>query len=110
MAENKLQTRPCIAHPGRKALFHRFVNVAEVVAPSIMTGGHPGGQLQNTYALLEFENGCLSMEPINSIIMLDSAEYFAAHDWEALGAAAKIREKAEEKPGPIPRRQRRPEV
>lgn len=107
-AMNRPQTRPCIAHPGRKALFHRFVNVAEVAAPSIMVGGHPGGQLQNTYALMEYEDGRLSMEPINSIIMLDGAEQFAAHDWEALGADAKAREKAAEKAGPIPRRHRRP--
>lgn len=103
MPQGNAMTRPCIARPGRKALFHGFVNVAEVVAPSIMVGGHPGGQLQNTYALLEFENGCLSMEPVNSIIMLDSAERFATHDWEALGAAYKLREMAEEKPVPVTR-------
>lgn len=92
MEQNKAGPRPCIARQDgtpKKALFHRFTNVAEVVAPSIMTGGHPGGQLANTYALLEFEDGRLSMEPVNRIIMLDSAKYFAAHDWETLGAAAK---------------------
>lgn len=104
MAQSKAVTRPCIARPGKKALFHRFVNVAEVAAPSIMTGGHPGGQLANTYALLEFEDGRLSMEPVNSIIMLDSAEQFAAHDWEALGADAMAREYAEERPMPRKRR------
>lgn len=111
MAQCKATTRPCIARQDgtpKKALFHRFVNVAEVVAPSIMTGGHPGGQLANTYALLEFEDGRLSMEPINRIIMLDSAEHFAAHDWGALGAAAKAVEMKEEKPGPTPRPAYRP--
>ena len=111
MEQSKALTRPCIARQDgtpKKALFHRFVNVAEEAAPSIMTGGHPGGQLANTYALLEFEDGRLSMEPINRIIMLDSAEHFAAHDWETLAAAAKAMEMAEEKPGPIPRPVSRP--
>lgn len=105
MEQSKAMTRPCIASPGRKALFHRFVNVAEVAVPSIMTGGHPGGQLANTYALVEFEDGRLSMEPVNRIIMLDSAELFAAYDWAAL--ADRAMEDAEEQPRPLARTKRR---
>lgn len=54
--------------------------------------------MENTYALLEFEDGRLSMEPVNKIIMLDSAAHFAAHDWETLGAAAKAADLGEEPP------------
>lgn len=99
MEQNKAGTRPCVARQDgtpKRALFHGFVNVAEVVVPSILKGGHPGGQLQNTYAMIEFEDGRLSMEHVNRIVMLDSAEHFAAHDWEALGAAAMATQMGEE--------------
>lgn len=82
------------------------MNVAEVAAPSVMRGGHQGGQLENTFALLEFEDGRLRMKPVNEILMLDSAAHFSTHDWEALGAAAKAVELGEER-AIVPCRKRR---
>ena len=98
-AMNKPQTRPCMARSDGKparALFHRFVDVAEVVRPSIMIGGHTGGQLSNTYALVEFEDGRLSMEPIDTILLLDSDEHFTTHDWAAIKARFLAREREKE--------------
>lgn len=48
--------RPCYVD-GKKALFHRWENRVEVVEPSIMVGGHPGGQIKRTCAIVEYEDG-----------------------------------------------------
>ncbi|MDD3662271.1 MAG: hypothetical protein PHT84_00190 [Candidatus Pacebacteria bacterium] len=53
--------RPCIVEmPGKKyknALFHRWIEKSEIVPPSPMVGGHSGGVLQFTLAIVEFEDG-----------------------------------------------------
>lgn len=95
--EKYRNTRPCITKYNREnpvtALFHGWSHVAEVAAPSPLIGGHGGGQLAATFALLEYEDGTVGEVPVNSIIFLDSAESFAVYDWKALGDAALDREK-----------------
>lgn len=48
--------RPCIVK-GNKGLFHKWVEHSEIIPPSIRVGGHNGGQLRYTTALVEFEDG-----------------------------------------------------
>ena len=48
--------RPCFVD-GKKALFHRWVDIEKVVDASPMVGGHPGGQIRVTLALVEYEDG-----------------------------------------------------
>lgn len=48
--------RTCFVN-GRKALFHRWSVIAETVSPSPLKGGHPGGQLMQTFGIVEFEDG-----------------------------------------------------
>ena len=90
-------TRPCIAHRQYEgpapALFHGWNHVAEIAAPSLLTGGHPGGQLSATYALVEYEDGTVGQIPVNRIVFLDSSESFSIYDWEALAKVAKDRDK-----------------
>ncbi len=50
--------RPCIVK-GKKALFHRWQTISQVVAPSYMVGGHPGGQLTETVGIVEYEDGTI---------------------------------------------------
>lgn len=52
----KRELRPCYVD-GRKALFHGWVDVADVITPSIAIGGHNGGTVRDTLALVEYENG-----------------------------------------------------
>lgn len=40
-----------------KALFHSWCNRSEVVAPSPLKGGHPGGVISDVFAVVEFEDG-----------------------------------------------------
>lgn len=66
MAKNDLEIkilcaeyRPCFAN-GKKALFHRWTEKKEIVSPSVMCGGHSGGQIQQTFGLVEFEDGSVA--------------------------------------------------
>lgn len=54
----KTELRPCI-FSGRKALFHKFIEISKVIPPSLMMGGHNGGQLTENAALIEFEDGSI---------------------------------------------------
>ena len=64
--------RPCIVK-GRKALFHGWSNKAEVIPPSPMVGGHPGGQLSQTVALVEYEDGSVHEAYPSEVRFLDTA-------------------------------------
>ena len=48
--------RPCLAK-GQHALFHRWEDNSEIYAPSLMVGGHGGGVVKYTCAIVEYEDG-----------------------------------------------------
>lgn len=48
--------RPCEVKD-KKAYFHRWVDKSEIITPSMMVGGHEGGVLRATFAIIEFEDG-----------------------------------------------------
>lgn len=49
-----------------KALFHCWNHRSEVVGESPLRGGHPGGQVSATFAIVEFEDGTVKeVEPQN---------------------------------------------
>ena len=48
--------RPCYVNE-EKALFHRWEDKSKIVEPSVMVGGHNGGVLKYTVAIVEYENG-----------------------------------------------------
>lgn len=78
--------RPCwVARPRRnapgglerkKAFLHLITTRAYVVEPSILKGGHPGGQVSKPVAVVEFENGELYTVDIEYVQLLDSADCF----------------------------------
>lgn len=53
---NSAEYRPCYAN-GKKALFHRWSAKSEIVEPSAMIGGHNGGVLFWTVAIVEYQDG-----------------------------------------------------
>ncbi len=68
--------RPCMVD-GEKALFHRWEDYATVIEPSPMVGGHPGGQLRETFAIVEMESGqVLEVKP-TKVKFEDTSEYMA---------------------------------
>lgn len=50
------ERRECVVN-GKVGYFCCWEQYAEVVGPSLMTGGHPGGQLAAVYAIVEFDEG-----------------------------------------------------
>ena len=68
--------RPCLV-AGRKALFHRWADRADVMAPSVLNGGYLSGQLWQVFGIVEYEDGQVSEVSPNKIRFLDNklAEY-----------------------------------
>lgn len=55
--------RPCFVD-GEKALFHRWEEESYVIPPSVMVGGHNGGEIKRTLAIVECEDGTINrVEP-----------------------------------------------
>lgn len=50
------ERRECVVN-GKVGYFCCWEQYAEVVEPSLMMGGHPGGQLAGVYAIVEFAEG-----------------------------------------------------
>lgn len=63
--------RPCI-YKDKKALFHCWFQVSEIVAPSIMNGGHGGGMVSGILGLVEDEDGCMHKVYPEKIQFLDN--------------------------------------
>lgn len=72
--------RPCITNLGN-GLFHRWVDRAEVATPSVLRGGHNGGQLWEVFGLVELEDGTVVEVLPNNIKFVDNlCEGFAWPD------------------------------
>lgn len=67
--------RPCYVR-GKKALFHKWVQRRELLSSSIARGGHNGGEVELTLAIVEFENGQASEAHPRDIRFADSAGLF----------------------------------
>lgn len=68
--------RPCMVD-GEKALFHRWEDYATVIEPSPMVGGHPGGQIRETFAIVEMESGQVMEVKPTKVKFEDTSEYMA---------------------------------
>ena len=70
------ELRPCTVN-GQKALFHKWEDCANVIEPSPMINGHQGGQIKETYAIVEMEDGrILEVKPIK-VKFENTSEYMA---------------------------------
>lgn len=68
--------RPCMVEGRKKALFHRWVHISQVVPPEITVGGHGGGVVAGVKALVEFEDGTVTEVSPFSVTFLDSKRLF----------------------------------
>ena len=70
------ELRPCYVYIKKnkkeKALFHCWSFESSIVEPSLMIGGHPGGTVACTMAIVELENGRVIVTPPSSIRFLDN--------------------------------------
>ena len=68
------EKRPCW-YKGQKAMFHRWAQRSEIVAPSPMVGGHGGGTLYWIAGIIEFENGTICEAMPEHIRFADGGEF-----------------------------------
>lgn len=70
------ELRPCYVYIKKnekeKALFHCWSFESSIVEPSLMIGGHPGGTVACTMAIVELENGRVIVTSPSSIRFLDN--------------------------------------
>lgn len=83
--------RPCwVSHNSAeglkkaKAFLHSIATRSYVVEPSPLKGGHPGGQVSRTFAIVENEHGYLVEVELERVQLLDTAEQLKenAEAWE----------------------------
>lgn len=67
----------------KRALFHGWDFISEVVEPSPMIGGHPGGTVTYTRAIVELESGHITTVMPESIKFLDNK--FDEYCWDEKG-------------------------
>lgn len=62
-----------VVSEGRKiaAYFHRWHERFWTIAPSLMVGGHVGGQESEMTALVEYEDGSIHVVPAEWIVFCD---------------------------------------
>lgn len=65
------ELRPCLVD-GKRALWHEWTTRWEIVPPSIMTGGHGGGQVSASFALVEYEDGTVEEVYPSRVRFLDT--------------------------------------
>lgn len=68
---NITQLRPCMFDK-RPGLFHRWADVAEIVPPSNMVGGHGGGVVRAVVGIIELEGGKVVTAYPERITFLDT--------------------------------------
>lgn len=56
-----------------KALFHCWNRRSELYDASPMIGGHPGGQISGTFAIVEYEDGTIHEAELTQIRFVDNA-------------------------------------
>lgn len=64
----------------RKALFHCWNQWSDVIGDSILRGGHKGGQIADTYGIVEFEDGTVENVYPQLIRFLDNP--FTEYIWD----------------------------
>ena len=71
--KNENGLRACEAD-GKKAWFHRWTEIREIVAPSPMMGGHPGGEIQSLFGVVEMEDGSVQLIQPHKIRFLQDGQ------------------------------------
>lgn len=79
--------RPCYISCGKgdkiKGLFHCFVTESTIVEPSSRVGGHPGGVLTYTNAIVELKNGSVLRVDPSTVQFVDNMVY--KYEWPMKG-------------------------
>lgn len=78
---NESKLRPCKV--GEEFyLFHGFTQISQIVPPSLVRGGHGGGVVAGSYAILEKRDGTVALAEAQRVQFLDMAKEFAKYEEE----------------------------
>lgn len=81
------ERRDCVVN-GKVGCFCCWEQWADVIEPSPMTGGHPGGQLAAVYAIVEFDDG---VRRVNIADIQFTDEIHKSLEWMQLGYDATMK-------------------
>ena len=73
--------RPCMVGD-KRAMFHRWEDKAEIVPPSNLRGGHSGGVVRGSIAIVEFEDGRIVEVYPRDVRFLDSKCLFSEYSFQ----------------------------
>lgn len=84
-SKTRYPLRPCMVAnrkggEEKRALFHCWWNWSNVIGPSLLQGGHSGGQVSETYGIVEFEDGSVENVYPTLVRFLDNP--FDEYEWE----------------------------
>lgn len=68
------ERRPCFIN-GKKAMFHQWTQESQIVPPSAMMGGHSGGVISTTFAIVEYEDGTVAKTYPEKVKFADGGEF-----------------------------------
>ena len=66
MKQSRYNLRKCTIN-GVRAWFHGFFTRSEIIEPSILIGGHQGGNYFYTVVIVEFEDGSIAEYNASSV-------------------------------------------
>ena len=58
-----------------RAIWHRWVDVAQAIPESILRGGHPAGIIRDTLALVEYEDGTVAKVRPERVVFADGGDF-----------------------------------
>lgn len=65
----------------RRAFFHLFTTSARPIEPSLLRGGHPGGQVSEAVAIVEYEDGTVDTVEPSRVRFLDTEGLMKQYSW-----------------------------
>lgn len=70
----RVRRRPCYVN-GKKAFFHQWTTEHRVIEPSLLRGGHCGGQITMPAGIVEIETGEVMLVHPSSIRFVDGGQF-----------------------------------
>ena len=68
------ECRPCYID-GERGMFHQWINRAQIAPPSMMIGGHNGGQMWEVFGLVEMEDGHMREVYPTKVVFADGGDF-----------------------------------
>ena len=68
--------RLCMAG-GKKAVFHCWNQISEMIEPSPLRNGHTGGIIKHPVGIIEYEDGTVESVPDVTIVFYDTKKLFS---------------------------------